>query len=115
MSYHGKLLRIVMAFLTLVAGRAVAESPIEDGTSWLRWKSETRTAYVSGYLWGLGRGFRDGCQAGQKTYWTGKVRGLPGEKCIPKQPNFSRNLEDYVVGVTKYYSAYPADSYVPSL
>ena len=91
---------------------AVAAGLLENGDDWLKWTDETKTEYVSGYLWGLGRGFGDGCEAGEKTY-SRKLQGLPGEKCIPKQPIYSGNLEDYVGSITAYYHAYPTDSCVP--
>ena len=114
MKDHVRLLLSVGLVLVLVlhGRRIVAANSFENGDDWLRWSNETRTVYVSAYLWGRARGFRDGCETGQKTYSTGKLRGLPGEKCIPKRPTYSRNMEDYVGGVTDYFSAYPAARYV---
>ena len=113
MSRHVNLFLAVVLVLVFGPVRTVAANAFENGDDWLKWNSETRMVYVSGYLWGHARGFRDGCEAGEKAYQTGKSRGLPGEKCIPKQPNYSRNLEDYVSGITDYYGAYPTDRYVP--
>ena len=113
MRCHLRLLAAVVLVLVFDTGGVLAAGPSETGDNWIRWSNETRTAYVSGYLWGRARGFRDGCEAGQKAYSTGKSRGLPGEKCIPKHPNYSRNLEDYVGSISNYYSAYPTDGYVP--
>jgi hypothetical protein len=113
MSRHVNLFLAVVLVLVFGPGRTVAANPLENGDDWLKWNNETRMVYVSGYLWGHARGFRDGCEAGEKTYSTGKSSGLPGERCIPKQPNYSRNLEDYVGGITDYYGAYPTDRYVP--
>ena len=115
MSCHTRMLFAVVLVLIFGTGSTVAEGLLENGDNWLKWTDETRIEYVSGYLWGLGRGFRDGCEAGEKTYSTGKLRALPGEKCIPKQPMYSRNLEDYVGGITAYYHAYPTESCVPIL
>jgi hypothetical protein len=106
-------LLLVVLVLVIGLGRTVAANQFENGDNWSKWNNETRMVYVSGYLWGLARGFRDGCEVGEKTYSTGKSRGLPGEKCTPKHPNYSRNLEDYVGGITDYYAAYPPDRYVP--
>jgi hypothetical protein len=69
--------------------------------------------YVSAYIWGNARGFRDGCEAGEKMYSIAKLHGLPGEKCIPRYASYSRKLVDYADGITGYDSAYPADRYVP--
>jgi len=113
MGWPLRLLLTVVLVLVFGTGGVLAAGPLETGDNWSQWSKETRTAYVSGYLWGLARGFRDGCEAGQKTYSIGKSRGLPGEKCILKHPNYSRNLEDYVDGITNYYGVYPADDYVP--
>lgn len=113
MSRHVSLLLAVVLILVSGLERAVAAGPLQNGDDWQKWSNETRMVYVCAYLWGRGRGFRDGCEAGEKTYSTGKQRGLPGEKCIPKQPNYSGNLEDYVGGITGYYDAYPTDRYVP--
>lgn len=108
---------LFLGSLALTSGIAVSASAFENGNDWLRWNSDTRGAYVSGYLFGhaIGhaRGFRDGCVAGQRTYLVGKAHGLPGEKCIPKHPGYSRGLEEYVRDISEYYSAYPADAYVP--
>lgn len=109
---RGMLLSLTAALVLSFAGSA-AGAGLENGDDWLRWTDETRSEYVSGYLWGLDHGFRDGCVAGEKTYSTGRLRGLPGEKCIPKQPVYSKKLEDYVGGITAYYHAYPTDTCVP--
>jgi len=112
MGHHVRLLGVVL-ILIFVAGTTAAANPFEDGEVWQKWSNETRMVYVSGYLWGNGRGFRNGCEAGEKTYSSGKLHGLPGEKCIPKHPNYSRSMKDYADGITDYYAAYPADRYVP--
>ncbi|MBZ5613038.1 MAG: hypothetical protein LAO23_03435 [Acidobacteriia bacterium] len=113
MRRNALLLFAVVLVLIFDAGSAVAAGLLETGDNWLKWTDETKTEYVSGYLWGFGRGFRDGCEAGERTYSTGKLRGLPGEECIPKRTAYSRNLEDYVGGITAYYRAYPTDTCVP--
>lgn len=97
---HSLMLSLAVSLLILDVGSAVAAGPLENGDNWLKWTDATKTEYVSGYLWGLGRGFRDGCEAGEKTYSAGKLRGLPGAECIPRQTTYSRNLEDYVGSIT---------------
>lgn len=79
----------------------------------MKWSDETRLAYVSAYLWGYGRGFRDGCEAGERIYSAGRSRGLPGEKCIPEHPAYSKNLENYAGVITEFYRTYPDDKGVP--
>lgn len=111
MIYQAKLL-LSTALVTALHLAAIASS-FENGNDWSRWSKETQSVYVSAYLSGHARGFRDGCEVGQKTYSTGKLHGLPGEKCLPKAPNYSRQLEEYVTDVTNYYSAYPTDLHVP--
>jgi len=113
MSCLARVLLGILLVSMLAAGRASAANPVEDGDAWLKWNNETRMVYVSAYIWGNARGFRDGCVAGEKAYSIGKLRGLPGEKCTPKYANYSRKLKAYADGVTDYYAAYTADRYVP--
>ena len=38
---------------------------------------------------------------------------MPGEKCIPEHPAYSKNLEKYVGMITEFYHTYPGDKAVP--
>lgn len=107
------LLLVVLLVVALNPGRSFGANQFEAGDDWLKWSDETRLAYVSAYLWGHARGFRDGYEAGQRIYSTGKSVGLPGEKCIPEHPGYSKNLEDYAGITTEFYRSYPNDRRVP--
>lgn len=102
-------LLVVMASLQ----SASASSVLQAGEDWLKWNEQSRVNYVSAYLWGHARGFRDGCQTGQQIYSVSESKGLPGEKCIGKQPQYSKKLEDYAAAITKFYNSYPQDKRVP--
>jgi hypothetical protein len=84
----------------------------EKGDDWLKWSDDSKLAYVSGYVHGQSRGFKDGCTVGEELYST-KMRGLPGEKCIAKAPTYSNALESYIRTITEYYRSYPNDRNVP--
>ncbi len=99
--------------MVLSPGRSFGANALVEGADWLKWTDETKLAYVSAYLWGHQRGFRDGCEAGQRIYSAGKPKGLPGEKCLPQAPAYSRYLERYAVTITEFYRTYPDDKGVP--
>src|SRR5208283_5251477 len=82
-----------------------------EGEEWLKWNADTRLLYVSAYLTGYDRGFAEGCKMAEEVGMS-KPMGLPGEKCISREPGHSKNLEEYVDMVTKYYTVYPRDRYV---
>jgi hypothetical protein len=107
------LLALLMIAVVLKPVTSFAADAFEAGDDWLKWRSETRLAYVSAYVRGRGRGFRDGCVVGQGLYSAGESSGLPGEKCIAKIPPYSKLLEDYVATITEYYHSYPSDRDVP--
>jgi hypothetical protein len=100
---------LVIAFLQT----ASASSVLQAGEDWLKWNEDARVNYVSAYLWGHARGFRDGCTIGQKIYSASAPGGLPGEKCIGKAPQYSKKLEDYAATITEFYTSYAEDKHVP--
>lgn len=85
--YIGPLLGVLLG-VALSPGRSFAQNPLSAADDWSKWSGETRLAYVTAYLWGYGRGFRDGCVAGQRTYSAAEPAGLPGEECIPKHQTY---------------------------
>jgi hypothetical protein len=101
---------LVMLFVCSVPSSA-ADTSIY-GEQWLSWSNDTRSSYVLGYLWGFGRGFAQGCRVGEEIY-SGKPKGLPGEKCVARAPKDSKSLEQYAEIITNYYRSYPADRNVP--
>jgi len=108
--------KVLLTLLIAVAFRpttSLAADAFEAGDDWLRWNNETKAAYVSAYVRGHGRGFRDGCAVGQKLYSVGKSGGLPGEKCVAKLPAYTKPLEGYAATITEYYHTYPGDRHVP--
>jgi hypothetical protein len=113
MSSCARQLLVFLVAAALNPGRTLAANVLEPGADWLKWSDDTRLVYISAYLSGHARGFRDGCEVGQEIYSAGKPSGLPGEKCIPKFPKHSENLEDYAATITNYYRSYPGDGHVP--
>ena len=110
---HSRVLVSVLAGLAFVSTTTPAGDTLDAGRDWLKWGNQTRLAYVSAYLHGQGRGFRDGCILAQGLYSAGEPSGLPGETCVARAPSYSRNLEDYVAKITEYYRSYPGDRNVP--
>ena len=104
---------VVFFAMVLSSGRSLGANSLKEGDDWLKWSDETRLIYVSAYVSGHARGFRDGCEAGQRIYSVGKSKGLPGEKCIPESPTYSKYLESYVGMITEFYRTYSSDNGVP--
>ena len=107
-----ELLLVVFLAIVLSSGRGFGANAIVEGDDWLKWSDETRVAYVRAYLTGHALGFRDGCEAGQRVYAAGKPKGLPGEKCLPEAPAYSKYLESYATMITEFYRTYPDDKRV---
>ena len=110
------LLRHFSLFVVVASlQNACASSVLQTGEDWLTWNEDSRVNYVSAYLSGHARGFRDGCETGQQIYTVSRSKGLPGEECIRKEPQYSRKLEDYAAKITEFYNSYPQDNRVPVL
>ena len=109
---HNVLAALLLA-VTLGPSTAFASNNIATGDEWWAWNNESRFIYVSAYLQGNGRGFRDGCVVGEKIYSVGELHGLPGDRCGVKAPTYSKTLEDYMTRITEYYQKYPEDRIVP--
>ena len=110
-SYLKGLMALLFA-VALMSLTSFAADAFEAGDDWLKWNNETRLAYVSAYVHGQGRGFRDGCVVGKKVY-SASSSGLPGEKCVTRVPTYSKPLETYAATITEYYRSYPSDQSVP--
>jgi hypothetical protein len=110
--YATRLVSLLLG-IALLPSVALPAGLIPTGENWTKWDGETRMAYVQAYIHGTARGFRDGCVVGQRLYTVGRPKGLPGEKCVVKYPQYSKYLEDYVSTITDYYHSYPADQDVP--
>jgi hypothetical protein len=108
-----KSLLVVFLAIVLSSGRSLGANAIVEGDDWLKWNDETKLEYVSAYLSGYGRGFRDGCETGQRLYFAGKPKDLPGEKCLPEAASPSKYLENYAAMITAFYRTYPEDKRVP--
>src|SRR5215475_14239233 len=111
-SMSRRRLFLVFSLAVALGCEALAGNPFETGDIWMRWNDEAKLQYISAYLLGNSRGFRDGCEMGQKLYSADKA-GLPGEKCTGKFVKYSKSMEEYVKLITDYYSAYPNDRSVP--
>jgi len=84
-----------------------------EGNDWLKWSEETRLIYVSAYVVGFDHGFTQGCKMAEETSSVTRSTGLPGEKCIAREPRHPQKLEIYVHQITEYYRTYPSDRFVP--
>lgn len=109
----GLLRTLGLLIMTASFLAASASTVLQSGEDWLKWNDETKINYVSAYLWGHARGYRDGCTTGQHIYSGSPSKGLPGEKCIGKQPQYSKKLEGYAAAITEFYVCYPNDKQVP--
>jgi hypothetical protein len=98
--------------LTVDSSSTNASKGIAEGEEWLKWNAESRLLYVSAYLTGYDRGFSEGCKMAEEVDSSIKSTGLPGEKCISREPSHSKNLETYVDLITEFYTTYPKDRYV---
>ena len=113
MRWYTKNVLCFLVALALSPTMSFAAKTMEAGGEWSKWSNETRFAYVSAYIHGQGRGFRDGCVVGEDLYSVAKASGLPGEKCVAKAPSYSKHLEHYVATITEYYHLYRSDQNVP--
>jgi hypothetical protein len=112
MRWQNKTLLIFLIVTSVMPTMGFAADAFETGDDWLKWSNDARLAYVSAYLHGQGRGFRDGCVVAEKVYSV-NASGLPGEKCIAKVPTYSKPLEVYTATITEYYRSYSSDRNVP--
>jgi hypothetical protein len=110
--HYRELTATILLMLFVCSVLSPAADASRYGEQWLSWSNDTRSAYVLGYLWGFGRGFSQGCRVGEETY-SAKPKGLPGEKCVARAPNYSKSLEQYAEIITNYYRSYPTDRSVP--
>jgi hypothetical protein len=108
----GILFYIFLAFVLFSAARVPIRGTGE-GNDWLKWNEETRLIYVSAYVIGFDHGFTQGCKTAEETNSVVRSTGLPGDKCIAREPKHPQKLENYVQQITKYYESYPADRFVP--
>ena len=112
MHWHNKALLIVLIAASVTPTMGFAADAFEAGDDWLKWSNDAKLAYLSAYLHGQGRGFRDGCVVGEKLY-SAKASGVPGEQCIAKVPRYSKSLDAYAAAITEYYRLYTSDENVP--
>ena len=93
-----------------------------EGKIWLEWDQSQRKGFVLGYVWGIDRGFHDGCSALAGSSSTpdaidpSKGRDLldnPLQHCMAKLPTFSKEASYYVAQITKFYETYPQDKDLP--
>ncbi len=101
----------VVLALAIVSGLGGPSKGGAEGEEWMKWSAEMRLLYVSAFLTGYDRGFDDGCKMAEDAD-VPRPNGLPGAKCISKEPSHSKSLEAYVDLVTEYYTTYPKDRYV---
>jgi hypothetical protein len=105
---------LISALVSLACGgQCFGWNPVPSGDEWSTWSDDTRIGYISTYMLGYARGFRDACETGQEIYSNEKPTRAPRDKCFDKAYKYSKNIEDYAAAITEYYHAYPSDRKVP--
>lgn len=93
-----------------------------EGKMWLQWDESQRKGFVWGYVWGLERGYRNGCAALDEGFTSAGTVGLsqetdlsknPLQQCLSKELVFSKEVTYYVAQTTKFYETYPQDQDLP--
>ena len=92
-----------------------------EGKMWLQWDESQRRGFVWGYIWGLERGYQNGCIAlADATPSPGKMKlqefdvsKTPLHLCISKELVFSKEIAFYATQITKFYETYPKDQDLP--
>ena len=113
MRNHEKTFLIFVWAVLTYCGQCFGATALPAGDDWSNWSDDTRIGYISTYILGYARGFRDGCETGQGIYSKGEPTRTPREKCFDKAYRYSKNLEDYAELITEYYRTYPSDRKVP--
>jgi len=88
---------------------------------WLQWDESQRKGFVLGYVWGLDRGFHNGCltlQVSSSPDIMDPSKGPdllddPLQHCESKVPMFSKEVAYYVSQITKFYETYQQDQDLP--
>jgi hypothetical protein len=104
---------LMCALVFLVWGQCFGSTPFPGGDDWSAWSNDTRISYISTYMFGYARGFRDACETGQEIYSNDKLPRAPRDKCFERAYKYSKNLEDYAEKITAYYREFPNDRKVP--
>jgi len=93
-----------------------------EGKIWLQWGESQRKGFVLGYVWGIDRGFHNGCSAlAQSSSTPDSIDHSKGpdpldnplQHCMEKLPTFSKEGSYYVTRITKFYETYPQDQDLP--
>jgi hypothetical protein len=95
-----------------------------EGKMWLLWDASERVGFVRGYVWGLDRGYRNGCMAYDKASHGSGVETLDLSKpvnllknhlseCVSRRSDFSKEPTYYESQLTKFYETYPQDQDLP--
>jgi hypothetical protein len=93
------------------AAAAFASQTCCEGDDWLKWSTETQTAYLTGLLFGSDRGFKRGCFEGlvQSSSTPPKISKVALFACLDKRPRYAKDIVSYVQRVTTFYQEYPKD------
>jgi hypothetical protein len=105
------LIALCVGLLSYSTDTASASQRCCEGEEWLKWSTETQTAYLTGLLLGTDRGFRRGCFEGavQGSSSPTEISERALRACLGKAPSFAKNIGTYVQRVTRFYEAYPKD------
>lgn len=88
---------------------------------WTQWEESQRKGFVLGYVWGLDRGFHNGCMAlsqvspppdAERSKAPDSLEN-PLQSCMSKLPVFSKGPEYYESEITRFYETYPGDQDLP--
>ena len=103
---------IILSLTLLITLSMSGQRECCQANLWLKWTHDEREGYVSGYSIGYSAGYGSGCEQGTKDWpitVKGNVEDFPLNKCISKQPDFSKGSEFLIRAVTDFYNAYPSD------
>jgi hypothetical protein len=93
-----------------------------EGKMWLEWDKSQREGFVTGYVWGLERGFNRGCLTfdqvsphpeHEKLDKTKDLLDNPLQHCMEKLLIFSKSIGYYESQITRFYETYQKDQDLP--
>jgi hypothetical protein len=89
---------MMVALLVPLAEPLSTQQRSTEGDEWLRWRRDARETYYMGYIFGLLKGYEEGCrQAG------------PEYRCTRPELDFTKGSDYFVTEITNFYKRYPND------
>jgi len=121
------LVSLIFLFLSLlgifIASRSVSATPTPqvrrccDGDVWLSMTKPEKQAFVSGFIYGVQRGHKDGCtdydDITRPEFNVKSPEEIPIARCMQRELRFSKPFEFYENRITSFYGKYPKDRDIP--